>query len=307
MKNLIFVDTLPHFSKSKELLRHIEYKSTFITTNKEIFLRMKKFDSFYLPKLSFFSLFKLIFRIRRNDFTSICVARTDSLIFQILYIFCSFKEIITFDEGLYSINKSSIYNSQFKIERKFHTRLYLLNKLINFPIPAAYFYKINSRHYTWFPVSAFSDSIIDKRKIKQLKLKNDKSFEKIKIMIGQPWQFMYLKELQIKRIFNYVNSNNFNIYLKHPKEDLQICKQYLDDDVPLINSEPDSEVFLKNINTGNLEIYTLTSTLSCNIAEDIKINIVRLSQIDIKLGNDQEVLLKTLERLNKSPNIIQID
>ena len=307
MKNLIFVDTLPHFSKSKELLSHIECKSTFITTNKEIFLRMKKFDSFYLPKLGFFSLFKLIIRIRRNDFTSICVARTDSLIFQILYIFCSFKEIITFDEGLYSINNSSIYNSQFKIERKFHTRLYLLNKLINFPIPAAYFYKINARHYTWFPLSAFSDSIIDKRKIKQLKLKNDKSVEKIKIMIGQPWQFMYLKEFQIERIFNYVNSNNFNIYLKHPKEDLQICKKYLDDDVSLINSEPDSEVFLKNINTGNLEIYTLTSTLSCNIAEDIKINIVRLSQMDIKPSNDQEVLLKTLERLNKSHNIIQID
>ena len=307
MNNLIFVDTLPHFSKSKELLNHIERKSTFITTNKEIFLRMKNLDCIYLPKLNFFSLFKLIFRIKRNGFTSICIARTDSLIFQILYIFCSFKEIITFDEGLYSINKSSIYNSQFKIERKFHTRLYLLNKLIDFPIPAAFFYKINTRHYTWLPLSAFSDSIIDKRKIKQLTLKNDKCVERIKIMIGQPWQFMYLKELQIERIFNYVNSNNFNIYLKHPKEDSQICKQYLDDDVPLINSEPDSEVFLKNINTGNLEIYTLTSTLSCNIAEDIKINIVRLSQMDIKPSNDQKVLLKTLERLNKSHNIIQID
>ena len=109
------------------------------------------------------------------------------------------------------------------------------------------------------------------------------------------------------RIFKYINSNNFNIYLKHPKEDSQICKQYLDDDVPLINSEPDSEVFLKNINSGNLEIYTLTSTLCCNIAEDIKINIVRLSQMDIKPSNDQKVLLKTLERLNKSHNIIQID
>ena len=90
-------------------------------------------------------------------------------------------------------------------------------------------------------------------------------------MIGQPWQFMYLKELQIERIFKYINSNNFNIYLKHPKEDSQICKQYLDDEVPLINSEPDSEVFLKNINS-NQNFYLIS--LSCNIVEDIKINIL---------------------------------
>ena len=118
---------------------------------------------------------------------------------------------------------------------------------------------------------------------------------------------MYLKEFQIERIFKYINSNNFNIYLKHPKEDSQICKQYLDDDVPLINSEPDSEVFLKNINSGNLEIFTLTSSLSCNILENIKINIVKLTQMDKRLSYDQAFLLKTLGRLNKSYNIIQID
>ena len=118
-------------------------------------------------------------------------------------------------------------------------------------------------------------------------------------MIGQPWQFMHLKELQIERIFKYINSNNFNIYLKHPRKTHKFVNNYLDDEVPLINSEPDSEVFLKNINSGNLEIFTLTSSLSCNIVEDIKINIVKLSQMDKRLSYDQEFLFKDTRKIKQ--------
>lgn len=307
MKNLIFVDTLPHYIKSKELLDYIEYESTFITTEKEIFLKMKDVKSLYLPKKNFIKQIQIILKIRRSSYTSISIARTDSLLFQVLYMFCSFREVFTFDEGLYSLNKLSIYNSQFKIDRKFHTKFFLLNKLTNFPIPAAFFYKKNTRHYTWFPLSAFSDSIIDLKKIIQIKTSQNKEVKKIKIMIGQPWQFMFLNDAQMKRIFDFVNSANINIYLLHPKEDNEFCTKYLSDNISILHAEPNAEIFLRNINIIGLEIFTLTSTLACNIPKNVAVNIIKVKEMHERIIFDQEVLLETLHKLNKPYMLTQID
>ena len=53
MTNIIFVDTLPHYIKSKELSKIIKYNSHFLTTDKDIFKRIKSANKTYLYKKIF--------------------------------------------------------------------------------------------------------------------------------------------------------------------------------------------------------------------------------------------------------------
>ena len=307
MTNIIFVDTLPHYIKSKELLKIIKYNSHFITTHKNIFTRIKSVNKTYFHKIDLFRLAFFIIKMRKRGDVSLTIARTDSLVFQLLYKFCYVKEIYTFDEGLYSLHPNSIYNSQFKIERKYHTKLFLLSKLIDFPIPAAFFYQQTTNHYTWFPKDSFKDSIIEKDKIIELKNSNERTYDELKIMIGQPWQFMYMTDSQIKKIFHFINENEINIYLQHPKENSTYCNLFLEDRVSLINAEPTSEEFLKNINLGQISLYTLSSTVVCHSPASYSINILKFSNSSDDLMNSQENLSRTLSVLRKNFQTINLD
>ena len=307
MTNIIFVDTLPHYIKSKELSKIIKYNSHFITTNIDIFKRIKLTNKTYLHKKNFLGLFFFIIKMRKRGDVSVTIARTDSLIFQLLYKFCYIKEIFTFDEGLYTLHPNSIYNSQFKIERKYHTRLFLLSKLTDFPIPAAFFYQQTSNHYTWFPKDSFQDSIIDKDKIIEVKKNKEKNYDEIKIMIGQPWQFMYITDNQIKKIFHFINEKGINIYLQHPKENSMYCNSFLDDGVSLISAKPTSEEFLSNINLGQITLYTLSSSVVCNSPASYLINILKFSNSSDDLINSQENLSRTLSVLGKNFKYINLD
>lgn len=306
MKNLIYIDTFPHFIKSKALIDNIEEDSTFLTTNKSIYNKINNPNKFYINPINILKLAFLILHIRSNRFFSISVARTDSLVFQLLFIFCSFKEIYTFDEGLYTINEHSIYNSQFKIERTYHTRLFLLNKILNFPIPAAYFYKKNSRHYTWFAKSAFSSSIIDENKIIELDKPIKKKNKVLKIMVGQPWHYM-LSNNQISKLFNYINSSKFDIYLQHPREKIDLYEGFINEEVSILKVTPSSEDFLNFFLHENVEIFSLTSTLVCNVPENFSIFIIEINESKRRLIYDQENLYLALNRSNKAYKNIHLE
>jgi len=299
MKNLIYIDTFPHYVKSKELISHINNESTFFTTNRKIYDKINNINKLYVNPKNLLRLAFLILHIRKNEFFSICVARTDALVFQLLFKFCAFKEVYTFDEGLYTINKHSIYNSQFKIERSYHTRLYLLNRILNFPIPAAYFYKKNSKHYTWFSKSAFSNSIIDKFKIIDLNKPLLKKNKKLKIMIGQPWHYM-ISDSHIKKLFKFINISEFNIYLEHPREKLHLYESLINEQISILRVNPSSEEFLRYLDQNNVEIYSLTSTLVCNVPDNFSIFIINIDKSKKRLIYDQENLYLALSGMNKT-------
>ena len=52
MKNLIYIDTFPHYIKSKELISHINNESTFFTTNRKIYDKINNINKLYVnPKI----------------------------------------------------------------------------------------------------------------------------------------------------------------------------------------------------------------------------------------------------------------
>ncbi|MDA7562978.1 glycosyltransferase family 52 protein [Gammaproteobacteria bacterium] len=303
---LVYVDTNPHLVMALEIEKRFSWaKFTYCTDKEEIFNRLDPSkDILFKNRLE---ILKYCFWEIEEKFTAVLAARVDDLTFQLLYKLLPPLKIYTFDEGLFTIQSDSIYNSQENFTRKSGIKRYLSYKFFKFPIPASYFYKNNFFHFTHFHNENFSRSLIDKKKLKYIQPSFKQKGIK-KIFVGQPWQYMHFSQSSLENLSRFINRSSIDIYLIHPRENITLIDKNLHMNISRIRCFSSSESFVNQLMLDqDVEIYTVASTLVLGLEKSTKINIVHSSSFDEKIIYGQENLGNVLEVEGFNFHIINID
>ena len=302
---LLFVDTIPHLRTARIIENELLYSQIhYITSNKEIFNLLSKDKAYFIRSKT-----QLAFNILNKkipSFEILMAARVDDLNFQILYKFMKPKQLFTFDEGLFTLQKDSHYNADKPISIDNGWKYFISNKIFSFPFPVSLFYKVTSKHFTYFKKSSFKNSLIDANKIIELS-HGLQSLSLEKIFIGQPWQYMLLSDKNLDDLVSFINKNEFDVYLIHPREKIEIMIPRLKKDISILTINSSSEDFLNRISSDSeLSIYTVASTLTTGLSDNFKITIVTSQFFCRNLIESQENLKFALRSLNKLFNIEEI-
>lgn len=302
---LVFVDTNPHLTMALEIEKRFSWaKFTYCTNNSEIFNRLNSSRDIYFNNR--FEILKMFLWKKEKKFTSILIARVDDLDFQLLYKLLSPLKLYTFDEGLFTIQPHSIYNSQETITKKDGIKKYLSYIFFKFPIPVTYFYKNNNFHFTNFNINNFTKSIIDSKKLRPIKLSNIQQKIK-KIFVGQPWQYMYFSEKALDQVTSFINKTSPDIYLIHPRENFSIIDKDIDAGISRIKCHSSSEKFVNQLAADEgVELFTVASTLVVGIS-NAQIKLIRSQSFDERIIFGQKNLSNTLELEGSKFDIIEID
>jgi hypothetical protein len=290
---LVFVDTIPHLHFAREIEKQFAYaKFHYITNKSTIYDQLDSSkDTFVHSKLS---LLKFVKNSKNRSFSSIMAARVDDIDFQLLYKLLPPLKIYTFDEGLFTIQLDSVYNSQFKINKNIGLKYFLGSRYVNFPFPATYFYENNSKHFTSYKKENFDRSIISKDKLCFIEPAKEER-EITKVFIGQPWHYMYFSEQSIINLAKFINNINPDIYLIHPREDIALIDKYLHESVLKLASKSSAEILLNRI-IGNkkVNVYSVASTLLLGLNKSCSIHIINSPTFDQRIRYGQENLKETL-------------
>ena len=300
-KILTYIDTITHLRKAQLIESEYPFKKfIFVTSNYNIFLQINKdFDIYYFSKIHL--LFCIFFK-KMPIFDSILVSRADDLYFKLIYRFNSFCKLLTFDEGLFSIHHGSVYNSPSVLSR----RNSLFHKIFNLK-DTSFFYSKTDHHFTWFEKKRFEGLAIPFERL--IKLENkDKQNSVNKIFIGQPWQFMFPNKYFMESLSQFINKNNIDIYLTHPREDIDIISQQLGPDVSLVTCHSSGEDFInKLLVEKDVEIFSIASTLVTGVSDKASIFIVESPYTDKEVIRSQENLKETLRSQEYDFKVISID
>jgi len=300
-KILVYIDTISHLKKVQ--LIELEYpfkKFIFMTSSKEIFLQLNEdIDIYFFSKIQ---LLLHVFLKKMPIFDSILIARVDDLYFKLLYRFNSFCKLLTFDEGLFTIYNRSVYNSPSNLSGR-HS---LLHKIFDLK-DSSFFYSKTDHHFTWFQKERFEGLSIPCERL--IKLENHIKQNSItKIFIGQPWHYMFPNKFFMQSLSQFINKNNIDIYLTHPREDIGIISQQLRPEISLVTSHSAGEVFInKLLAEQDIEIFTIASTLVTGISGNASIVILESPFIDKEIIRSQENLKETLASNGTNFKVLAID
>ena len=300
-KILTYIDTITHLRKAQLIESEYPFKKfIFVTSSRDIFLQLNKdIDIYYFSKIQ---LLLCIFFKKMPIFDSILVSRVDDLYFKLIYRFNSFCKLLTFDEGLFTIHHGSVYNSPGSLSR----RNSLFHKIFNLK-DTSFFYSITNYHFTWFQKNRFEGLAIPFERL--IKLENHVKRNSVnKIFIGQPWQFMFPNKFFMQSLSQFINKNNIDIYLTHPREDIDIISQQLGPDVSLVTCHSSGEDFINKLLTEkDVEIFSIASTLVTGVSDKASIFIVESPYTDKEVIRSQENLKETLRSQEYNFKVISID
>jgi len=304
-KILVYVDTFPHLRFARDIEKFIpNAKFTYITPNLEIFYRLDPSKDIFLKKKR--NAFRLASK-EKESFDALLAARVDDLNFQLLYKLLSPIKLYTFDEGLFTIQLDSIYNSQLTIPKSVGWKYFLSSRVINFPMPAAFFYQNTNYHFSKFKKQNFDRSLIDADKVLIVD-KDEQTAGISSIFVGQPWQFMYLSNAAIKQIAKFINNLSPEIYLIHPREDFKKIDKYLNPNISRVICKSSAEDFINRvIGTDNMDIYTVASTLVVGLSKQGRVMLVTSEKFDERVKFGQQNLMKTLNSQELPFKEIKID
>lgn len=302
----IYVDTLTHLRTAEIILKKRKIrKYLFLSTSDQIERKIPP-DKF-IKIDSIFSLFRVVyFKNNLKNCNILLASRVDSIFFQILFFLKKFEHFYTFDEGLFTIQENSRYNLKILNPILFDRFFYWSNKVFSFPKNPSYFYKTTSKHFTYFDKSNFRHSMIDDSRIELIPTK--RNLNKMKnILIGQPWQLMFLNSIDLKALKDAIKNLNIDLYVSHPREDLSIFADYLDTSITQIKCISPAEDFFESIaDFGPFNIFVVASTLTLSVFETNNINIIEFTKPDEALIKSQETLKEALTSKNVKFNIIKI-
>ena len=300
-KILTYIDTITHLRKAQLIESEYPFKKfIFVTSSTDIFLQLNKdIDIYYFSKIQ---LLLCIFFKKMPIFDSILVSRVDDLYFKLIYRFNSFCKLLTFDEGLFTIHHGSVYNSPSALSR----RNSLFHKIFNLK-DTSFFYSITNHHFTWFQKNRFEGLAIPFERL--IKLENHVKQNSVnKIFIGQPWQFMFPNKFFMESLSQFINKNNIDIYLTHPREDIDIISEQLGPDVSLVTCHSSGEDFInKLLVEKDVEIFSIASTLVTGVSDKASIFIVESPYTDREVIRSQENLKETLKSQEYNFKVISID
>jgi hypothetical protein len=239
----------------------------------------------------------MLFLIKnRKRFLYILGAEVDALNFQILLRFLKIKYFYSLDEGVFSVQPSSIYNSMSEFAFKGQKRYLLLNSLFGFPWPPKILMQKSDKHFTWYRRESFSEIPHLYNKIVEMEPKTYSKRIK-KVFISQPWNFMGLSEDALKNLASLLVKHNIDTYISHPRENMSF---FADKYLHLINllvidlNHPVEEFinFLSEL-SKDIEVYTFASGACLELHENVPINLFNILNPD-QTHQSQESLKKIL-------------
>lgn len=305
-KFCIFVDTLTHLRSAEIILKEKEITDYFfLSTSDQI---IKKLPSKKAIKInSLLSIFTTVFFKKEiKQSTIFLAARVDSPIFQLIFFLGRFKDLVTFDEGLFTIQDNSRYNSSILKPIFFNRSFYWASKFFTFPKNPSYFYRRTLRHFSFFEISNFRHTALSESKIEVIPQKKELK-EMKNIFIGQPWQSMFLSREALERLKKGIHKLEIDLYISHPREDLSILADYLNTDIIQIKCISPGEDFIEKLNSlGLFNIFVVASTLVMGVNQNNMFNIIEISGAGDELLNSQDALKNALSAKKISFKVIKI-
>lgn len=290
----VFIDTFVHLRTAQIIQSEYNYQFKFITTNQDIFIHLKGQNCEYIH--SYLNVVPMVLRLRRQKkLDGLLAARVDSIVFQLLYYALNFQHLYTFDEGLYSIQNDSRYNSKIIQPNNFGRFYRWGNKILNFPKNPSFFYQKTKAHFSFFEPSNFIDTLINPKNIQKITILRKKRRMR-NIFIGQPWQNIFQDNDELCHLGNSLKELKIDLYIYHPRESKHLIAKYLDDDVIQINSISPAEDLIEALSSlESFNIFTVASTLAVSIPSNQKLVLIESNLFNSFLRGSQNTLKKALE------------
>jgi len=273
-KSLCFIDSVLHLKKVQQIQTFSNPEILFLVSNKNLIKELKSSNHEYLYFKNHFSLIKNIFKLRKENFNFLIAACVDQIYFQLIYFLCKFSFFVSIDEGIFSVDKSSRFNSEMSFNFETHKLFFFLEKIFNFPKVPQYFLDKSIFHFGWFNKNLYKDTMIE-NKVILMEQSIEQQAGKLKIFIGQPFKWMGLDAENLNKIIEFIKNERIDIYLKHPRETKQnsIISKI---NCPIVETETDAETFLNLIYQDRLAIFSYMSSVVFGIGHKFDNNIICL-------------------------------
>lgn len=276
---LCYVDSIHHANKILQIYDTFSLEIKCISSNKKTFhyLKRHKVSCIYFSNCANL-IFQLI-KIRNERFSFLLAACVDQDAFNLIYLLSRFDDLLTFDEGYFTIKPNSRFNAESFFPFRTQKRNKLLNLIFQFPKTPKFYLQQALFHFGWFKKILYQGTSIESDKIIFMESFDSNEVNNIyKIFIGQPFKWMNLSKQNYLEIAEYIKSKHIDLYIQHPRETLQ--NSILDKiDIPILSFSHGVESFINKVGDFNaeLEIYSFMSTLCLEINPSIKIKLIELT------------------------------
>ena len=273
-QSLCFIDSIIHFKKAQQVQELAGTKILFLISKKSLIreINNSKYEFIYFK--NYISLIKIIFSLRKEKFNFFMAACVDQIYFQLIYFLCSFTFFISIDEGIFSVDKFSRFNSEEHFNKRTHKLFFCLAKIFNYPKVPKYFLKESLFHFGWFDRSLYQGTVLEDKLILMEPTVKPKS-SNLKAFIGQPFKWMGLKSEHEDQIINFIKNEKIDIYIKHPRE---TSKNSIIEKIncPIVGIDTNAENFLNMLHQDKLSVFSYMSSVIFGLSNEIDINIVSL-------------------------------
>ena len=273
-KSICFIDSALHLKKVQQIQTFSNSEILFLVSNKNLIKEIKNSNHEYIYFKNYFSLIKNIFKLRKENFNFLIAACVDQIYFQLIYFLCKFSFFVSIDEGIFSVDKSSRFNSEMSFNFETHKLFFFLEKIFNFPKVPQYFLDKSIYHFGWFNKNLYKNTMIE-NKVIFMEQSTEQVAGRLKIFIGQPFKWMGLDADNLNQIIEFIKNERIDIYLKHPRETKQnsIISKI---NCPIVETETDAETFLNLIYQDRLVIFSYMSSVVFGIGHKFDNNIICL-------------------------------
>ncbi|MFL2724828.1 MAG: hypothetical protein ACJ0FP_02215 [Gammaproteobacteria bacterium] len=288
--SLCYIDSVSHFKNVQQIQEKSETEILFLINKKALIRELNNASSKYFFFKNKLSLLGILFKIRNQRFNCYIAACVDQASFQLIYFLSRFSFFVSIDEGVFSVDKSSRFNSEKNFNFTTHRLYFYLEKIFKYPKVPRFFLKAAKYHFGWFEKSLYDNTIIGSKLI-LMKPNIEKKSDDLRVFIGQPFKWMNLSAKDLNNIRNLIKSEKIDIYIKHPRETMQ--NSILSDvSCPIISMDTNAESFLNIISNENISVYSFMSSVIFGINPKLNIKILSLPlQDDLKGRHDSFLLM----------------
>ena len=273
-QSLCFIDSVIHFKKVQQIQEISQIDILFLINNQDLIKEINNANYEFIYFKNKLSLINVIFGLRDQKFNYYFAACIDQLYFQLIYFLCSFSFLATIDEGIFSVDKFSRFNSEKHFKYQSHRLYFFLEKFFGFPKVPNFFLESAQFHFGWFNKSLYKNTIL-RDKLILMESNVNREHKQLKVFIGQPFKWMGLASNDENYILRFIKEECIDIYLQHPRETKE-NSIILDVNCPIVSTDTNAESFLSMLNNKNLSVYSFMSSVLFGVNSEIDINILSL-------------------------------
>ncbi|MDC1331204.1 glycosyltransferase family 52 protein [Gammaproteobacteria bacterium] len=301
-QSLCYVDSLIHARKVLQIQERYLLDIVFITNNLNVkkFLQLNNCQYYYYHNT--LKLLSTIKHLRGIHFYLFIAACVDQVGFQIIYFLSKTSFFATMDEGIFSIDPLSRFNSEKNFNPKTHKPFFILNRIFNYPKIPSFFLEKSDLHFAWFSKNLYLGTNLEKKLVPMESPDHLAIGRTLRVLVGQPYKWMGLSEKNELEILNIIKQEKIDIYIKHPRE---TSKNSIIPNIECTVLSLDSNVedFLNNLPVPDLHIYTFMSSAVFGLRSEVNIHILDLmlsKEIQERFKNFIKMLDESIIEYNKT-------